>query len=754
MKKSYVPFVPALISFGLLLILTGCTDIFAPPIAPAKTGLRITVSDGSKAERTLLPEKKPDIDTYILEFENKGDPTVKYPLPPDTSITITGGETEMILEDLDEGVWIITAKGYTEEDVLVAEGEIEIDYDGGNGELTIDLYPVTTGDPGTFTYDVTITASDIDRAVLDILSYSTRTSVLANVVNLSTNSSDSIELPAGYYLMTVKLVKTDTTFATDTHVVHIYSGMETNYSNAFSNDDFSIFKFEIAAGNLVINAVPAKDEDPDDITVTVPSDANYEVEPIEWFDDEDLTNTLLTENFAPDTVYRAEITLTAATGYTFTGYTGTWTVNSTPVTPVPVIAPGGASLKIIVVFPRTASGGGDTKIDIAAIPGITVPEAGQTREAEIIETAQYTGTVGWYPAVAVDAKFAAGTPYTATITLTAKPGFTLEGVTEDFFTVEDATTVTYAAGSDTVTALFPKTADTIDINDILGVVAPVTGADPVRTITETTQYTGTVTWNPTVATGGKFAPGTDYTATINLTAEDGFTLYGVPANIFTVAGELASNAADSGVITTAAFPKTALIKIDIAAILGVEVPETGATPVTTVTETLQFAGTVTWLPDHTTFAAATQYTATITLTPLTGYTLEGVTANYFTVAGTSELATNAAGSGVIEAKFPATEAATGGGSNFEFKIEFTKPGDENIVLPNFPDPVLNLPLDIIAPSGYDGYTWIFDEDVIATGEDTQTLTIESLTVGKHMVLLIVEKDGMFYSKTLTLTVTN
>ncbi len=66
-----------------------------------------------------------------------------------------------------------------------------------------------------------------------------------------------------------------------------------------------------------------------------------------------------------------------------------------------------------------------------------------------------------------------------------------------------------------------------------GVTAPVTGATPVTTITETAQYTGTVSWSGSPVT---FASATIYTATITLTAKSGFTLTGVASDFFTVAG--------------------------------------------------------------------------------------------------------------------------------------------------------------------------------------------------------------------------
>lgn len=94
------------------------------------------------------------------------------------------------------------------------------------------------------------------------------------------------------------------------------------------------------------------------------------------------------------------------------------------------------------------------------------------------------------------------------------------------------------------------------------------------------------------------------------------------------------------------------------AIGGVTVPVVGETPVTTITEGKQFTGTVTWSPEVSTFAASTVYTATITLTPKAGYKLDGVAANFFTVADATSVS-NGANSGVVTAVFPATkEAAT------------------------------------------------------------------------------------------------
>jgi len=99
-------------------------------------------------------------------------------------------------------------------------------------------------------------------------------------------------------------------------------------------------------------------------------------------------------------------------------------------------------------------------------------------------------------------------------------------------------------------------------------------------------------------------------------------------------------------------PITTVVNID--AIQGLTIPATGGTPVTSITENAQYSGTVTWSPNHSTFAASTVYTATITLTPKTGFTLTGVAANFFKVSGAT--ATNSSNSGIINAVFPAAGA--------------------------------------------------------------------------------------------------
>jgi len=239
----------------------------------------------------------------------------------------------------------------------------------------------------------------------------------------------------------------------------------------------------------------------------------------------------------------------------------------------------------------------DSVINIAAILGVTAPEAGKTPVIEITESEQYGGTVAWTPA---DETFKNSTVYFAKITLVPIKGYILEGVAADFFTVAGANTVSNDADSGVITAVFPRTNGTadnpavVDIKTIEGINAPVDGEIPKTAINPTSQYTGTVTWSPD---DNQFISSITYTATVTLTPRAGFTFMGVTADFFTVKGaDTASNDANSNVIT-AVFPKTAGPAIvDIKAIEGLTAPIVGGTPVTAINQMEQYTGTVTWSP--------------------------------------------------------------------------------------------------------------------------------------------------------------
>ena len=100
------------------------------------------------------------------------------------------------------------------------------------------------------------------------------------------------------------------------------------------------------------------------------------------------------------------------------------------------------------------------KVSTAAIP-VNQPFAG-IAASTTVDTFQYSGTVTWKTAAGADhsGNFVNGTAYTATVTLTAKARYTLEGVAANFFTAVGATSIANAefgaAGPYTVTVVFPE----------------------------------------------------------------------------------------------------------------------------------------------------------------------------------------------------------------------------------------------------------------------------------------------------------
>ncbi len=90
-------------------------------------------------------------------------------------------------------------------------------------------------------------------------------------------------------------------------------------------------------------------------------------------------------------------------------------------------------------------------------------------------------------------------------------------------------------------------ADTVTDLVIEDAIAPINGEGPVTEIAETAEYTGSIVWTDSPET---FLPDRPYTATITLTAKDGYTFEGVAADAFMVPCAMsATNDSDSGVIT-------------------------------------------------------------------------------------------------------------------------------------------------------------------------------------------------------------
>jgi hypothetical protein len=167
--------------------------------------------------------------------------------------------------------------------------------------------------------------------------------------------------------------------------------------------------------------------------------------------------------FQGNTEYTAAATLYPLQGYTFDGIpakpsadpvVGAFTYTGATVTHGAGTA--GSPLTVSIAFPAT-----DPLPPVADLD-LTFKVPAPVRDAAPVTyfaAPQYSGTVVWVPA---DGTFAADTAYTATVTLTAVPGWTFEGVAANSFTHTGKDTVVTpnpvnVADSGVVTITFLKT---------------------------------------------------------------------------------------------------------------------------------------------------------------------------------------------------------------------------------------------------------------------------------------------------------
>lgn len=173
-----------------------------------------------------------------------------------------------------------------------------------------------------------------------------------------------------------------------------------------------------------------------------------------------------------------------------------------------------------------------------------------------------------------------------------------------------------------------KTAVTLSVNVTETLVATVAPAGATNKAVTWTTSDATIA---TIAADGKVTGLKEGQATITVTTQDG-------------------NKTAAGVVT---------VKDLQSAIAGVTVPFAGEAPVTAITGTNQYTGTVSWqkkdgsnltaLAASDKFDGSSTYLATITLSLLAPYIPADIPANFFTVAGAT--ATNGAGALVITAEF-------------------------------------------------------------------------------------------------------
>jgi T5SS/PEP-CTERM-associated repeat protein/autotransporter-associated beta strand protein len=283
---------------------------------------------------------------------------------------------------------------------------------------------------------------------------------------------------------------------------------------------------------------------------TVPSGSHYTAGAVTWSPTDD--------PFAPGTVYTATITLTADADYTFVGLTSV-TVNGN--TPTHSLIYQDGRMVVSYAFPPTAAA--TTAITSADVSGITAPVTGGTPSdaATVPAGSHYTASaVTWSP---TDDPFAAGTVYTATVTLTADSGYTFTGFAATAASIDGnaATIVSNTGDALTLSCQFPATAATPITAAAVTLSAPRAGDAPASTasVTSGSHYAaGAVTWSPT---DDPFVAGTGYTATVTLTADAGYTFTGLAATDASIDGKPAStvniSAAGDAVTLTYVFPPLA-----------------------------------------------------------------------------------------------------------------------------------------------------------------------------------------------------
>jgi alpha-tubulin suppressor-like RCC1 family protein len=128
--------------------------------------------------------------------------------------------------------------------------------------------------------------------------------------------------------------------------------------------------------------------------------------------------------------------------------------------------------------------------------------------------------------------------------------------------------------------------------------------------------------------------------------------------------------------TNAAGSATAQYRLNVNALatitnanITIVAPATGATPVTSISSNGQYTTAISWSGSPSRFASATVYTATVTVTPVSGYKLAGVRANFFTVNGNAATSANSENTGSFTYRFVAT------GGKLPQTITFPRPAN-------------------------------------------------------------------------------
>jgi len=256
--------------------------------------------------------------------------------------------------------------------------------------------------------------------------------------------------------------------------------------------------------------------------------------------------------FGVNTRYTATVTLTANSGYTFKGLE-TATINGNSAI---VMENTGDTVTLSFEFPITVTD--ELSVIPVALVNVTAPISGAIPNITAAGTGSFTpDAVAWSPN---HTAFVMGARYTASVTLMANQGHTFDGLIVATINGNPAVVTNNSDGTVTLSFEFlPTVARDVSVIPIaaVNVIPPMDGATPDPTATGSGNFTlGTVSWSPSTSS---FSGNARYTATVTLTANDGYIFEGLTTG--TINGNTAtiSNNIGSMITLSFEFPVTQVI---------------------------------------------------------------------------------------------------------------------------------------------------------------------------------------------------
>jgi hypothetical protein len=252
------------------------------------------------------------------------------------------------------------------------------------------------------------------------------------------------------------------------------------------------------------------------------------------------------------------------------------------------------------------------------------PFAGSDPQLNAV-TAEYIAGIVWSQnGSAVTGKFQEGKEYSAIVTLVPNPGYGFTG--DEVFTHPQASNILqeFRGSNCIVTLFFPPTSHSVFATN-LPVDAPVAGNNPQLNV-NTAEYNGTVIWRQNGATlTGKFLEGKEYSAVVTLIPNGSYHFTGKEVFTHPQASSILQDFINNNWIVNLYFPSTfSLIRqTDLSAIAA---PVAGNTPQLSY-NTSEYNSMVSW--NHAgeavagSFLEEIEYTAVVTLTPVSTYRFTG-----------------------------------------------------------------------------------------------------------------------------------